>query len=122
MEDKLNRLGHELPEVGFYNSCGHFINADHENFSTNWTVIFIVNWILYLILTVLTLMLCLTFVYWPFSMCGIFGHTIFFIGHLGAIIITGLLRYTPEGEKCAWSRLTVPYNDEGDRISYPNDA
>ena len=122
MTDKLNSLDHELPEIGFYNSCGHFINADHKNFTTDWTIIFAVNSILYMVLTVFTLMLCLTFLAWPIGMVGIFGHIIFFVGHLGTLIITGMLRYSAEGEKCAMSRLTVPYNNEGDRISYLNDG
>jgi len=52
----------------------------------------------------------LTFVAWPVGYIGICGHFCGCCGHLAAIIITGIFRYSDLGEKCASLDGEIPYD------------
>lgn len=88
------------------------------DWTTNWTTIYLFNGILYALLAVFTFMLCMTCLVWPMGKLGGIGHGLGCCAHLAAIIVTGVFRYSTEGELCASNSISLPYNKEGDEFTF----
>mmetsp|Transcript_31258 Transcript_31258/g.41352 ORF Transcript_31258/g.41352 Transcript_31258/m.41352 type:complete len:197 (-) Transcript_31258:107-697(-) len=88
---------------------------------TKWTVVFTLNAITYTLLTVFTIALALSAFAWPLAFCGCAGACCSQMLHLATIIVTGVFRYSKDGEKCAEQAIPINENkltfvDVGDRM------
>ena len=68
---------------------------------TKWTVIFTLNAVVYTLLSASTLCLFMSAILWPLAFCGICGFICTQMAHFAAVIVTGVFRYSDEGEACA---------------------
>ena len=71
------------------------------DWSTNWTTIYLLNLLVYIILAFSTCCLCLTFCSVPIGMCGIVGHLCGFLASLAAMVVTPVFLYNGKGNLCA---------------------
>ena len=55
---------------------------------------------------------------WQFGYIGIYGHLIGFLGHIAAIIVTGVFRYNTAGVNCAMNDTQVSFNEEGEGFTF----
>ena len=84
-----------------YNQCGGLTSdVEGAEFTTNWTLVYKFNTILYILMTSMLAMGCLGMVFPPLiaciscSMCGLCAQT-------AAIITGGIYRFRSEGAECA---------------------
>lgn len=82
------------------------------NIDTKWSAVFYLNAIVYTVLFVSTLCLIGSAFCWPLAVCGCCCFCLSSIGHLVAIIVTGIMRYGSDGEYCA--TVNVAINTNGD--------
>ena len=79
-----------------FDICGIRITSidgeSHEG-NTMWTPVFMLNAVIYTILTLITLCLVCSSVYTPCIMCGAAGFFCAQLVHLGSLVVTGLVRY-----------------------------
>ena len=64
----------------------------------------------------------MTFLSVPFGLIGIIGHLLGSCGHMAAVILTGVLRYRYDGERCADFEEPVIYNTDKDTFKYSDHA
>ena len=79
-----------------FDTCGGTADLD-----TKWTTLLAFNSILYLILSILTLLIMLGYFLAPLMYVGGIAHSCGCCAHLAAIICTGVWRYSDDGKKCA---------------------
>ena len=94
-----------------------------ELINTKRSVILAFNSYLYLIHCILTFLVLLgaTGILWPFCVCGSCGHCFSGCAHLAAVIVTGVFRFSSEGELCSKQVLAVDtdgttFEDMGEQI------
>ena len=92
-----------MPEQGWYDTCGGMMESDVDFINTQWSVIFQLNAVVFLVHTILTGLLLIGTVFPPFIICGGCGHCYSSCAYFAAIIVTGVFRYRSEGELCAKS-------------------
>ena len=89
---------------------------------TKWTVIFTFNTIVYACMVTFAFCQILGTFFWPLCLCACSGHCCLAIAHIACIIVTGVLRYQSEGEKCAKNGYDLgedfdwTFKDHGDAI------
>ena len=91
------------------------------DWSTNWTTIYLLNMIVYIIIAISTCGLCLTFLAVPIGMCGIVGHLCGVTASFAAMVVTPVFRYNEEGNLCAGNETEylVDWEDkEGDTFKF----
>ena len=103
-----------------YDTC--MIKEGGVPLDTKWSTILLFNMILYAVLSVSTICMCFTCVAWPIGYLGAMGHSFGCCAHLAAIIITGIYRYSDEGEMCAQNPIEAQINDNGDKLSFEEHA
>ena len=81
-------------------------SATIEEIDTKWTVVFTLNAIVYTLLSASTLCLFMSALLWPLAICGLCGFICSQMAHFAAVIVTGVFRYSDEGEACA--KVTTP--------------
>ena len=86
------------------------IGAEHGD--TKWTVVYTLNAVVYTMLSASTLCMFLSALLWPLAFCGICGFICSQMAHFAAVIVTGVFRYSDDGEKCAESSDTIPAIDK----------
>ena len=69
------------------------VQYDHETHTTNWSLVFGLNSVLYVLLTLATLSMYLTILSTAFGYIGIWTHCVGCCLHTAAIITTGVYRY-----------------------------
>jgi len=90
-----------------------------EELSTNWSVIYTINVIVYAILTGCLFLMCCTCFVWPIGWLGLIGHSFGFCAHLAAVVVTGVFRYNSYGEACASFKQEWAIDDNNtDAISF----
>ena len=89
-----------------YDTCGTLNLLEGQSVNTKWSVLLAFNSLLYLILSCLTFCVCLSTILWPLCVFG-FGHICGGCGVLACLIVTGVFRYSKDGEACANSDLPV---------------
>ena len=116
VNDVAEDQGYDNGDIPAYDTCG-IRTAD---FDTHWTSVLAINSILWFLHAICTGLLCMAFLAWPIGCVGVTGHMLGWLFHLGAIIITGIFRYSDEGEECAKQTTKVYYNVEqtGDSFTY----
>ena len=72
-----------------------------EQIDTKWTVVFTLNAVVYTLLSASTLCLFMGALLWPLAFCGLCGFICTQMAHFAAVIVTGVFRYSDEGEFCA---------------------
>ena len=79
---------------------------------TKWSVVYTLNAVVYTLLTFFTC--CLTFsIFVPIlAFCGSCGLCCTQLAHFSAIVVTGVFRYSDEGEKCAKNETTLDKWDD----------
>ena len=120
VNDLAEENGYDNGDIPAYDTCG----ISQPDFDTHWTTIFALNSVIYLLHAICTGMLCIAFLAWPFGMCGVIGHGFGVFFHLGAIIITGVFRYSDFAEKCAKNDTDVYYlkDNKDDSFTYEQHA
>ena len=83
--------------------------ASMTSVDTAWTAVFALNGGVYLTLTILTLCLVCSALLGPLALCGACLMGCAQCAHLAALIVTGVLRYSDDGEYCA--KYGGPIND-----------
>ena len=83
-----------------------------EHGDTKWTVVYTLNAIVYTMLSASTLCLFLSALLWPLAICGICGFICSQMAHFAALIVTGVFRYSDDGEKCAESDNKIDVIDK----------
>ena len=83
--------------------------AGLEPIDTKWTVVFTLNAIVYTMLSASTLCLFMSALLWPLAICGLCGFVCSQLAHFAAVIVTGVFRYSDEGEACA--KVTAAVKD-----------
>ena len=76
--------------------------------NTKWTVIFTLNAVVYTLLTVSELCLLFSAFIWPLAFCGACGVCCTQMAHFAAVIVTGVFRYSSDGERCAEQTFEIP--------------
>ena len=94
-----------------FDTCGGLTEASTatdgsistEFINTKWSVLLAFNSYLYLIHCILTFLVLLgtTGILWPCCVCGGCGHCFSGCAHLALVIVTGVFRFSDEGERCA---------------------
>ena len=69
--------------------------------NTKWSVVFTLNAVVYTLLTASELCLFLSAFIWPLAICGACGVCCTQMAHFAAVIVTGVFRYSEDGERCA---------------------
>ena len=64
-------------------------------------MVYALNGAIYTVLASAILCLFLSALFWPLAVCGACGFICGQMGHLAAVIVTGVFRYGGDGEKCA---------------------
>ena len=127
-----DRAGDAMGMSNYYDSCGSLGSLGRVEslesqggstveMNTKWSVVLAFNSILYLLLTITTLSIVLGSCFMPalvFAACGICCGG---MAELAAIIVTAVMRYSRDGEKCAKYTLAVASNgdtfeDHGNKI------
>ena len=74
-----------------------------EFIDTKWSVILAFNSYYYMVHCICSFLVLLgsTGILWPCCCLGACGHTFGFCGHLALVIVTGVFRFSDEGERCA---------------------
>ena len=113
---KANEFDDAVPnwagDVSAFDTCGGLTdvttNADGslagvEFINTKWSVLLAFNSYLYLIHCILTFLVLLgsTGILWPCCVLGGCGHCFSGCAHLALVIVTGVFRFSDEGERCA---------------------
>ena len=78
-----------------------------EAIDTKWTVVFTLNAVVYTLLSASSLCLFLSALLWPLAVCGLCGFVCSQLAHFAAVIVTGVFRYSDEGEYCAGQSKAV---------------
>ena len=86
--------------------------AGYEPGDTKWTVVYTLNAVVYTMLSASTLCLFLSALLWPLAFCGICGFICSQMAHFAALIVTGVFRYSDDGEKCAESETNYDAIDK----------
>ena len=84
--------------VGDYDSCGGLLTDDK---STNWETLLAFNACLYLTLSICTFLSMVGAFFAPLICCGCVGQCCGGIAALVCLIMTGVWRFSSEGEACA---------------------
>lgn len=102
-------------DKSWYDFCGRpdWVLTDDQ---TGWTLIYVWNFIAFLIVGCATLCLCCTCCLAPCGWIGIVGHFCGFCATFAAVIITGVLRYSDNGKECAKNEIEY-YIDPTDTSS-----
>ena len=109
--DDAAKVGYKNDSIDAYDTCGDF--AGETN--TQWSVILAFNAILYLVLSICTVLLIIGSVFPPLLCCGCLGHTFGGCGMLACVIVTGVFRYQSEGKNCADNGVDL-FKDHGKMI------
>ena len=72
---------------------------------TGWTLIYIWNFITFIVVGCGTLCLCCTCLMAPCGWIGIITHSFGFLLTFVAVILTAVLRYSDEGKSCAENEI-----------------
>ena len=111
--DDAEKIGYK-GDTPAYDMCGLMGAADPE-YDTKWTVLLAFNSILFLSLSICTLLLFLGSFFPPLLCCGCCGHTFGGCAMLACVIVTGVFRFQSEGEKCA-DKGGELFEDHGKKI------
>ena len=108
----------EAPEQGYYDTCGGMVDkldeaGDITYVDTQWSVIYQLNAIVFLVHTILTGLLCIGTIFPPFLICGGCGHCYSMCAYLASVIVTGVFRFREVGAGCADNRDVIT-NLDGD--------
>merc|ERR1719350_2502615 len=95
-----NDLNLTPSDESWYDYCGYVGPVEGID-GTGWSLIYIWNFITFMILGCATLCLCCTCCLAPCGWIGIVGHFCGFCATFAAVIITGVFRYSDEGKLCA---------------------
>ena len=130
-----DRAGVAMGKSNYYDSCGSLGSLGNLGsleslgsqagymleMNTKWSVVLAFNSILYLLLTITTLSIVLGSCFMPalaFAACGLCCGG---MAELAAIIVTAVMRYSRDGERCAKYTMAVATNgdtfeDHGNKI------
>ena len=97
----------EINGVPVFDTCG-IVDGD-----TQWTTLLAFNSILYLIMSILTILIMLSYFVPVLALIGGCCHSLACCAHLACIIVTGVFRYSDDGKKCAeLTELGAKVNDD----------
>ena len=102
-EFAVSRCAAEMPEQGWFDTCGGIRDSPEDYINTQWSVVFQLNAIVFLVHTILTGLLLVGTIFPPFIVCGGCGHCYSGCAYLATIIVTAVFRFRAEGEDCAKS-------------------
>lgn len=88
-------------DVPAYNRCGGLGALDGDRFNTKWSVILVGNAILYGLLTLFSICQIVGTFWWPCCCCAALNHCLASNATFAFLIVTGVYRYSTEGEACA---------------------
>ena len=118
-----DEAGAALGINNYYDSCGGLgtDSGSLPSLDTKWSVVLTLNSILYLVLVLTTLSTVLGAFFKPFLAFSVCGCCCGLGAELAAIIVTGVMRYSEDGEKCAKHTMTMAANgdtfeDHGNKI------
>ena len=104
--------GYDDSEAPFYDMCDTYLVRQGEPLDTKWTFMLALNSMVYLCLTAFTLCLMVGTFWSPCSYVGGCGHFFGGCAQLATIVITGMLRYSLNGKRCADEFMT----EDGEKI------
>ena len=84
-----------------YDNCALGLDSQGDLVDTKWSVFLAFNSFLYLALCCCVVLMLLGTFFMPFWCCGCCGAMCGGIAHLAALVVTGVFRFSKEGEKCA---------------------
>ena len=117
-------------DISAFDTCGGLFDAttaSDGSFSaqlidTKWSVILAFNSYFFLLHAIMTFLVLLgaTGILWPCCICGTCGHCFAGCAHLACIVVTGVFRFSDEGERCA--DYEGPLDTDGTKFSELGDA
>ena len=94
-----------------FDLCGEADPTTGQLGSSQWTLVFILNAIVYTLMTFFTLSSVLCLFVWRLFKIIVCGHLLTWFAHFGALIATGVFRYTANGLACAEKDTLVVAED-----------
>ena len=89
-------------DIPAYDKCGADLTSDgYDAYTTNWTTLLALNSCCYLILSIATFFIVMSALWAPIAICGVCIHICGGCLHFATVIVTGVFRYSTEGEACA---------------------
>ena len=133
---KMNNYNDKVPnwqgDIEAFDTCGGLTEVTMKDdgsisgvefIDTKWSVLLKFNSFLYLIHCILTFLVLLgaTGILWPCCLLGGCGHCFSGCAHLACVIVTGVFRFSDEGERCAKNESLLDtdgttFKDAGDAI------
>ena len=118
--DDANGVGIYSDDYPYYDTCGFGNTLQGDK--TGWMVVLAYASILYLLFTVFSLIVVISYCFPIIAPLGICGHCLGPCAHFALIVVTGVYRYSDNSKKCADSELfvhkdpDVTFEDHGTKI------